>query len=64
MAKKKTIGERIREAFMNQKKLAKLTGIDEIRMSRGLNGEIEFTKEEIHNIECALNIRLYTESIK
>lgn len=55
---KLTIGERIKEALMSQKKLAKLTGINEVRLSRGINDELEFTKEELLSISEALGINL------
>lgn len=57
----KKMGKKIKDALMTQKKLAKITGINEVRLSRGINGEVSFTHEEVLNLEVALNIRLYTE---
>jgi plasmid maintenance system antidote protein VapI len=54
--KKLTIGEQIRQALMTQKKLAKITGIHEVRLSRGINDEIQFTTDELQLIEDALQI--------
>lgn len=56
--KKITIGQQIKDALMNQKKLAKVTGINEVRLSRGINDEIEFTADEKISIAMALGIDL------
>lgn len=56
--KYKTIGDQIREALITQKKLAKLTGINEVRLSRGMRDELKFTPEEIASIEFALQIKI------
>lgn len=56
--KKPTIGEQIRSALMTQKKLSKLTGINEVRLSRGIRNEIEFTDAEKTSIEFALQIKI------
>lgn len=49
---------KIKDALITQKKLAQLTGISEIRLSRGLNHEFEFTKEELTKIALILRIKL------
>lgn len=49
---------KIKDALITQKKLAQLTGIGEVRLSRGLNNEFEFTKEELTKIGLILRIKL------
>lgn len=49
-----TIGQQIKEALMTQKKLAKMTGIHEVRLSRAINDEIDLTAEEIDKINKIL----------
>lgn len=56
--KKSTTGQQIKEALMSQKKLAKLTGINEVRLSRGINDELEFTADEKQLIASVLGIVL------
>jgi predicted transcriptional regulator len=48
---------KIRAALITQKKLAKMTGIHEVRISCVLNGSLEFTEEEIKKIFKALKIK-------
>lgn len=55
--KKSSLGEQIRQALMTQKKLAKITGINEVRLSRGMRGEVDFTEDEKRSIEEALQIK-------
>jgi transcriptional regulator with XRE-family HTH domain len=50
--------KKIKEALITQKRLAYLTGINEVRLSRGLNNEFEFTKDELTKIAKALRIKL------
>ena len=65
MAKTKSNIRKIKDALITQKKLAQLTGINEIRLSRALNGEVDFNAEEITLIANTLNIELsYTEPLK
>lgn len=56
--KKPTVGQKIKDALMSQKKLARLTGINEVRLSRGINDELDFTPEEISSIEDVLGISI------
>lgn len=56
--KKITVGQKIKDALMSQKKLARLTGINEVRLSRGINDELEFTPEEKMEIGKVLGITL------
>lgn len=49
---------KIKDALITQKKLSQLTGIGEVRLSRGLNHEIEFTKDELTIIALTLRIKL------
>lgn len=49
-----TIGQQIKDALMTQKKLAKMTGIHEVRLSRAINDEIDLTSEEIDKINKIL----------
>ncbi len=56
--KYKSIGDQIRGALITQKKLAKITGINEVRLSRGMRDELKFTPQEIQSIEFALQIKI------
>lgn len=53
-----SVANKIKNAIMTQKRLAQLTGIGEVRLSRGLNHEIDFTKEELTKIALILRIKL------
>lgn len=48
---------KIKAALITQKKLAKMTGIHEIRISCVLNGSLEFTDDEIKKIYKKLKIK-------
>lgn len=59
MATKKILNyrDRIKSKFMNQNKLAQLTGIHPVRISVVLNNKEEFTDKEIKDCFKALNIK-------
>lgn len=48
----------IRDALMTQKKLATITKIHEVRLSRGLRGEVDFSEKELERLSKALGIEL------
>lgn len=51
--------KKIRDALMTQKKLAEITGINQVRISVVLNSATEhFTPEELQSIAEALGITL------
>jgi len=50
--------DKIKEALITQKKLSRLTGINEVRLSRGLNRDFEFTRQELTKIALILRIKL------
>lgn len=47
---------KIKDALITQKKLAQLSGINEVRLSRCLNREVDFTQEELDTIYKILRI--------
>ena len=49
--------EKIKAALITQKRLAKMTGIHEVKISCVLNGTLEFSDEEINKIYKALKIK-------
>lgn len=48
---------KIKAALITQKKLAKMTGIHEVRISCVLNGTLEFNEDEIKKIFKCLKIK-------
>lgn len=50
--------DKIKAALITQKVLAKKTGINEVRLSRCLNRELDFTPLEIVNIAKILRLNL------
>lgn len=48
----------IKDALWTQKKLAIETDIHEVRLSRGLKGEVDFTEIELDKIATTLKVQL------
>ena len=54
---KENYRKKIKDALITQKRLAKMTGIHEVKISCVLNGTLEFSPEEIDKIYKALKIK-------
>lgn len=59
---KENYRKKIKDALITQKRLAKLTGIHEVKISCVLNGTLEFSDEEINKIYKALKLKRNAQS--
>lgn len=57
-AKKPPYRDKIKAAFITQKRLAQMLGINEIEFSNKMNGYKDFTSDELYAIEVILKIQL------